>query len=73
MTDMDADRMNDMVVDKVTDMWWRWRSCLIMLTKADKGGGGVSQKLTFADRRGGVYEPPFLADVICEQPLIILI
>ena len=24
-----------------------------LLTKADKGGGGVSQKLTFADRGGG--------------------
>ena len=28
-----------------------------MLTIADEGGGGV-------------YEPPILADVICEQPLI---
>ena len=27
-----------------------------MLTKADEGGGGV-------------YDPPILADVICEQPL----
>ena len=26
-----------------------------------------SQKLTIADE--GVYEPPILADVICEQPL----
>ena len=34
-----------------------------MLTKADEGGGGVSQMLTIAD------EPPILADVICEQLL----
>ena len=34
-----------------------------------KGGGGVSQLLTKADRGEGVYEPSFLADVICEQPL----
>ena len=41
-----------------------------MLTKADEGGGGVSQKLTIADIAGGeVYEPHILADVICEQPL----
>ena len=39
---------------------------------ADEGWrGGVSQKLTIADEGGeGVYEPPILADVICEQPLI---
>ena len=32
----------------------------------------MCQKLTIANReRGGeVYEPPILADVICEQPLI---
>ena len=49
-----------------------------------RGGGGVSQMLTIADEggrgghpkadhcwRGGVYEPPILADVICEQPLIL--
>ena len=40
-----------------------------MLTKADEGGGGVSQMLTIADG-GGVQEPLILADVICEQPLI---
>ena len=39
-----------------------------MLTKADEGGEGVSQMLTIADRGGRVYEPPILADVICEQP-----
>ena len=44
-----------------------------MLTKADEGGGGVRQKLTFADRGEGVYEPPFLDDVICEQPLIAVV
>ena len=37
-----------------------------------RGGGGVSQKMTIADRGGrGVYELLFLADVICEQPLIV--
>ena len=41
-----------------------------MLTIADEGGRGVSQKMTIADRGGrGVYELLFLADVICEQPL----
>ena len=40
-----------------------------MLTKADEGGGGVSQMLTIADEGGkGVREPLILADVICEQP-----
>ena len=35
-------------------------------------GGGVSQMLTIADGGGrGVQEPPILADVICEQPLIV--
>ena len=52
--------------------------------KLTRGGGGVSQMLTIADeggrggqpkadhcwRGGGVYEPPILADVICEQPLM---
>ena len=43
-----------------------------MLTIADEGGGGVSQMLTIADEGGGgVYEPPILADVICEQPLTV--
>ena len=39
-----------------------------MLTKADEGGGGVSQMLTIADG-GGVQEPLILTDFICEQPL----
>ena len=41
-----------------------------MLTKADEGGEGVSQMLTIAllTGGGGGYEPPILADVICEQP-----
>ena len=44
-----------------------------MLTIADEGGRGVSQKLTIADEGGGgFYEPPILADVICEQPLSVL-
>ena len=43
-----------------------------MLTKAGEGGGGVSQMLTIADGRGrGVQEPLILADIICEQPLIV--
>ena len=40
---------------------------------ADKGGRGVGQFLILAHKggRGGlVYKPPFLADIICEQPLI---
>ena len=52
---------------------------------SDKGGGGVSQFLIFSDKGGrggkpisdfwmtrgggGVWTPPFLADIICEQPL----
>ena len=37
-----------------------------------KGGGGVSQKMTIADEGGrGVKKCPNLADMICEQPLII--
>ena len=41
-----------------------------MLTMADKGGGGVKEMQTMADkggRRG--LDPPFLADIVCEQPL----
>ena len=43
-----------------------------LLTKADKGGRGGQLKADICWQRGGrgVYEPPFLADVICEQPLI---
>ena len=38
----------------------------------DTGGGGVGQFLTLADKGGkGVWTPPFLADVICEQPLTV--
>ena len=38
---------------------------------SDKGGGGVGQFLTLADKGGrSGLAPPFLADVICEQPLI---
>ena len=52
---------------------------------SDKGGGGVGQFLIFSDKGGrggkpisdfwltrgggGVWTPPFLADIICEQPL----
>ena len=38
---------------------------------SDKEGEGGGQFLTLADKWGGVVlTPPFLADVICEQPLI---
>ena len=53
---------------------------------SDKGGWGVSQFLIFSDKGGrgvkpisdfwltrgggGVWTPPFLADIIYEQPLI---
>ena len=53
---------------------------------SDKGGWGVSAFLIFSDKGGrggkpfsdfwltrgggGVWTPPFLADIICEQPLI---
>ena len=39
---------------------------------SDKGGeGGVGPFLTLADKGGGgVWTPPFLAEVICEQPLM---
>ena len=43
-----------------------------MLTKLTKRGGGVGEMLTIADKggRGGLDPPsPFLADIICEQPL----
>ena len=43
-----------------------------MLTGLTKGGGGVGEMLTMAVEggRGGLEPPPFLADIICEQPLI---
>ena len=38
--------------------------------KADKGGRGVGEMLTMADKEGrGGLDPPFLADIICEKPL----
>jgi hypothetical protein len=38
--------------------------------KADKGEGGVGEMLTMADKGGsGGLDPPFLTDIICEQPL----
>ena len=44
-----------------------------MLTMADKGGGGVGEMLTMAEEGWrGVWTPPFLADIICEQPLIVV-
>ena len=39
---------------------------------SDKGGGGVGQFLT--DKGGrGFLTPPFLADIMCEQPLPFII
>ena len=41
-----------------------------MLTMADKGERRVWEMLTLADKGGGGMDPPpFLADIICEQPL----
>ena len=41
-----------------------------MLTLVEKLGRGFWQMLTLADKEGGGrLEPPFLADIICEQPL----
>ena len=41
-----------------------------MLTMTDKGGRGVGEMLTMTDKWGrGVWTHPFLADIICEQPL----
>ena len=41
-----------------------------MLTKLTEGGGGVGEMLTMADKGGrGGLDPPFLGDLICEQPL----
>ena len=40
---------------------------------ADEGRQrGVSQKVTKDDEGGGVWIPPKLADIICEQHLIII-
>ena len=42
-----------------------------MLTMADKGWRGVGEMLTVADKGGrGGLDLPFLADIVCEQPLI---
>ena len=41
-----------------------------MLTLADKGGWGVIQMLTFADRGGGVKNGLKYADVILARSLI---
>ena len=41
-----------------------------MLTGLTKGGWGVGEMLTMADKGWrGVLDPPLLADIICEQPL----
>ena len=42
-----------------------------MLTSLTKGGGGVSQLLTITDKGGGVQTPPNMADIICEQSLML--
>ena len=42
-----------------------------MLTYLTKGVGGVGEMLTVADEGGsGGLTPPFLAKIICEQPLM---
>ena len=43
-----------------------------LLTKADKGGGGVSQKLTFADRGGGSTNPRFWLTKYVNSPFQLL-
>ena len=41
-----------------------------MLSKLTEGAGGVGEMLIMADKGGkGCLDPPFLADIICEQPL----
>ena len=46
---------------------WGLGKCSQWLTK---GGGGVGEMLSMADEgERGVWTPPFLADIICEQPL----
>ena len=40
-----------------------------MLTMADERGGEVGEMLTMADKGWVIGTPPFLADIICEQPL----
>ena len=40
-----------------------------MLKMDAKGGRGVGKMLTTADKGGGVSTSPFLADIICEQPI----
>ena len=41
---------------------------------SDKGGGKVGQFLILADKGGGgVWTPPFLADIVCEQPLTVTV
>ena len=39
-----------------------------MLTGLTKGRGGVGEMLTIADNGGRGVSPPFLDDIICEQP-----
>ena len=42
-----------------------------MLTGLTKGGRGGQGNATMADKWGiGGQDPPFLADIICEQPLM---
>ena len=37
---------------------------------ADKEEGWIREILTLADKgRTGIWDPPLLADIICEQPL----
>ena len=51
--------------------FWRGGGVSQFLIFSDIGGRGVGQFLPLADKgRRGVWTPPFLADVICEQPLV---
>ena len=63
--------------------YFLWKKLIHQNLISDKGGGGVSQFLIFSDNGGrgggpisdfgwqgrGVWTPPFLVNVICEQPL----
>ena len=50
---------------------WHTQICRSSIIRSKWGGGGVSQKLTFAHRGGGgVWRGAKSAHVILEQPLI---
>ena len=49
----------------------REEGCWEILTLTEEGGMGVWQMLILTDkgRRGGLDPTPYLADIVCEQPL----